>query len=109
MSQSFNENNNNEEKYAYKNVMGTSQNSRAFSVASLILSILSIICSFLPVLGIILGVLAISFAIFSRRNLGYFDGFSLAGLILGIIGAVFSVAALILRNILISLVAGLFS
>ena len=109
MSQDFNNNNNNEENYAFKNVMGGGKNSRLFSILSLIFAILSIICSFLPVLGIIFGVLAISFSLFSRRTLGYFDGFSLAGLILGIIGVVFSIAALILKSLLVNMIAGLFA
>jgi ABC-type lipoprotein release transport system permease subunit len=38
----------------------------------------------------VLAILAIIFAIVSRRNLGYFDGFSVAGLVIGIFGLVFS-------------------
>ena len=108
MSQNFNENNS-DEKFAYQNVMDTNRNTRTFSIVSLIAAVLSIILCFLPTLGIIFGVLAVSFSLFSRKRLGYFDGFSLAGLILGIIGIVFSAFALILRNIIVAAIASLFA
>ena len=43
-----------------------------------------------------IGALAIAFSIISRRHLGYFDGKSIIGLILGICGAVFGIAFIVL-------------
>ena len=45
--------------------------------------------------GIIFGVLSVAFAFISRRNLGYFDGMSIAGLVLGIIGFILGVVVII--------------
>lgn len=116
MSQDFNEKSKvNEEgsgaedKYAYKNVMNGKKNSRKWSVVSLVLSLLSIALCFVPWLGIILGLAAIGFAIFSRSCIGYFDGFALAGLIIGIFGVVFSVTAIIFKSILVSIFTALFA
>ena len=116
MSQNFNEKSkaneagsSAEDKYVYKNVMNGKQNSRKWSVVSLILSLLSISLCFVPWLGIILGLTAIGFAVFSRKCIGYFDGFALAGLILGIFGTVFSITAMILKNILVNIIAALFT
>lgn len=90
------QNQNNGEDYVYKKVMLDKQHSRAWSVASLTASIGSLLCCCFASVGIILGILAIVFAIISRRNIGYFDGLSLAGLIIGIFGTVFGVASIIL-------------
>ncbi len=60
-----------------------------FSVASMVLGILSVICCCLGWSGLILGTLAIVFSIVSRKVLGYFDGMSIAGLIVGIFGVCF--------------------
>jgi hypothetical protein len=54
-----------------------------FSVASMVLGILSVICCCMGWSGLILGALAIVFSIVSRKVLGYFDGMSIAGLIVG--------------------------
>ena len=84
-----------ESEFAYKKVLGVKSNTRLYSVISICLSILSVILLFLPVGGIICGVLGILFALFSRKNLGYFDNISLWGLIIGIFGTVFSVMGLV--------------
>ena len=60
-----------------------------FSVASMVLGILSVICCCMGWSGLILGALAIVFSIVSRKVLGYFDGMSIAGLIVGIFGLCF--------------------
>ena len=60
-----------------------------FSVASMVLGILSVICCCMGWSGLILGALAIVFSIVSRKVLGYFDGMSIAGLIVGIFGVCF--------------------
>lgn len=84
-----------EEEYVYKTVMRSKENSRSFSLVSLVLSVLSLLFSPISYVGLILGGLAIGFACYSRKNLGYFDGYSLAGLIIGIFGVVFSFLSLI--------------
>ncbi len=97
----MNEELNNQNNSEYKKVLLDKQHSRAWSVASLTVSIVSLICCcFVSWLGIVLSALAIVFAIISRRNIGYFDGLSLAGLIVGIFGIVFGVASIILAFVL---------
>ncbi len=65
-----------------------------WSVVSLVSGIISVICCCLGVTGIILGAVAIVAAVLSRKTLGYFDGLSIAGLILGIFGVVFGASIL---------------
>ena len=43
----------------------------------------------------IFGILAIVFAVVSRVRLGYFDTFTVAGMILGIFGTVFGISRLL--------------
>ena len=89
----------NEEEYAFQTVMRNGRpKTVAWSVASLIAGIVSVVCCSLGWTGIVLGALAIVFAILSRRMLGYFDGMSIAGLILGIFGFVFGIAIIIAIN-----------
>ena len=89
----------NDQDYAYKNVMGGNRNSRLYSVISLVLAVLSVGFCFIPPLGIILGLVAIGFGVFSRRSIGYFDGLSLGGIITSIFGVVFSISAILLDMI----------
>lgn len=84
-----------EKGYAYKTVMDGVPRSRGWSVASLVLGILSVLCCCITYGGLIMGVLAIVFAVISRRNLGYFDGMAIAGLVVGIIGTVFGISIVI--------------
>ena len=84
-----------EKEYAYKSVMRNKENSRTFSLVSLILSIISIVCCCTPWISLLLSVLAVVFAVFSRKNLGYFDGLSIAGLVVGIFGCVFAFMTLL--------------
>ena len=94
-----------EQKYAFNSVLKKNPNKRTWSVLSIVLAALSVIFSIpFPVAGLILAVLAIGSAIFSRLNLTYFDKLSLAGLIVGIFGVVFSVVGLFVSDILISFV-----
>ena len=66
-----------------------------WSVASLVMGAVSLFtCSF-GWASIIFGALAIIFAVTSRRILGYFDGKSIFGLILGIFGTVFGLGIII--------------
>ncbi len=82
-------------EYVYKAVMEGKKKSRAWSVASLVVSIFSIVCCCFSWPSIVLGVLAIVFAVISRKNIGYFDGLAVAGLIVGIFGTVFGVTGII--------------
>lgn len=66
-----------------------------WSLASFICGLVGAITSSFGFSGIILGICAIVFAIVSRRILGYFDGRSIAGLILGIFSTIFGAAMLI--------------
>ena len=91
----------NETDYAYRTVMDEKRKSRSWSVASLTVSILSLICCcFVSWVGVVLSTLAITFAIISRKNIGYFDGLSIAGLIIGIFGAVFGIASIVFAYII---------
>ncbi len=66
-----------------------------WSVASLVCGILSVICCCVGYGAVVLGVLAIVFSIISRKNLGYFDGMAIAGLVLGIIGFFLGIAIIV--------------
>lgn len=62
-----------------------------WSIAALVTGIISAVtCSF-GWSSLILGIAAIVFSAVSRKTLGYFDGRSIAGLILGIFGTVFGI------------------
>ena len=61
-----------------------------WSVASVISAVLSFFLSIFGWAGLILGVSAIAFAIAARVKLGYFNGWAVAGILIGIFGAVFS-------------------
>ena len=89
------------QEYAYMTVMDGKRKSRSWSVASLTVAIASLICCcVVSWVGVVLSSLAITFAIISRKNIGYFDGISLAGLIVGIFGAVFGVASIVFAYVL---------
>jgi ZIP family zinc transporter len=51
-------------------------------------------------LKIILSATSIVFALISRKNIGYFDGLSLAGLIVGIFGIVFGILGIVMTELL---------
>ena len=84
-----------ENEYVYKTVMDGKHNSRIWSVASLIIAVISLLCCCLGWASLIMAVIAIVFAVVSRKNIGFFDGVGLAGLIVGIFGAVFSLTFLL--------------
>ena len=65
--------------------------SRGWSVASMVLGIVSVVCCCMGWASMLSAVLAIVFAVVSRKSLGYFDGMSIAGLILGIFGSVMGI------------------
>lgn len=84
------------EDYLFKMVTNNGRRKTyGWSVASMVCGILSVICCCLGYAGLVLGVLAIVFAVISRKNLGYFDGMAIAGLVLGIIGLVLGVALIV--------------
>ena len=91
-----------ESDYAYKKVMPKKQNRRTWSVVSLALAVLSVLLFRVPWAGLILGLLAVGCAALSRKNLGYFDKLSLAGLIIGIFGIVFALSGLLLSKLLVA-------
>lgn len=68
-----------------------------WSVASLTFGIISVICCLFGWVGLIFGIVAAVFSVISRISLGFFDGMSVAGLILGIFGIVFGGAVVGLK------------
>ena len=83
-----------EDGFVYKAVMKGEGNKRTFSIISLILSVIYVLLFIFPWVAIVLGIVGVVFSLLSRRSLGYFDGFSLAGLIVGIFGIVFAIAGI---------------
>ena len=84
-----------EGEYVYKTVIKNKENRRTWSVASLALSVLSILTVLVSWLGLTFGLLAVGAGVISRKNLGYFDKLTLAGIIIGIFGCVFAVAGIV--------------
>ena len=66
-----------------------------WSVVSLALGVLSIPFAGIYVLGLILAVMAVGAGLLSRYRLGYFDKYSVSGLIFGIMGTVCGVFSMI--------------
>ena len=86
----------NPNEYAFKNVIDNGKRkTMGWSVASMVLGIISVVCCCFGWSGLILGTMAIVFSVVSRKSLEYFDGMSIAGLVLGIFGLVFGVAMII--------------
>ena len=89
------------EDYAYKTVMrGGRPKTMGWSLASLILGIASVSSGLFGWSGVIFGILAIVFSLLAKRNLGYFDGMAVAGIVLGIFGLVFAIGILIAVEII---------
>ena len=75
------------DEYAYKSVITkTKQNRRTWSVISLALAVLSILFIWVSWVSIVLAIASIACALVSRKNLGYFDKLSLAGIFVGMMG-----------------------
>lgn len=86
----------NEQEYAFQMVTKNGKpKTKGWAVASMVMGIISVVCCCFGWSGIFLGAGAIIVAIVSRRNLGYFDGMTIAGLILGIFGFVFGTTMVI--------------
>jgi hypothetical protein len=82
--------------YAFQTLMRNGRpKTKGWSVASMVLGIISVICCCGGWCGIILGIGAIILAIVSRKSLGYFDGMSVAGIVLGIFGFVLGITLII--------------
>ena len=89
-----------EAEYAYKTVIEKGTKSRSWSAAALIFGIISILCCYFYTFAIIAGLAAIAFSFISRRNLGYYDNLSIAGIITAIFGVVFSIAMIIVIHVI---------
>ncbi len=68
---------------------------RGWSVISLFSGILAVLLCSVYYLGLVFAAVSIVAAVVSRKKLGYFDGLSLAGLLVGIVGCVFCSFSLI--------------
>ena len=80
----------NENEYAFQTLTRYGKpKTMAWSVVSLVVGIISVVCCCFGWSGIVLGAFAVVSSMLSRRTLGYFDGMSIAGLVLGIFGLVF--------------------
>jgi len=83
-------------EYAFRTVLRNGRpKTMGWSVASLVLGIVSVVCCCFGWVSLALGSIAIIFSVLSRKSLGYFDGMSIAGLILGIFGLVFGLAVVV--------------
>lgn len=98
-----NEKENSEGEYVYKSVIKNKENRRTWSVTSLALAVLSVLSLFVPALSLVFGLLSVGAGALSRKNLGYFDRISLAGIIVGIFGCVFAVAGILFGSIIATL------
>lgn len=67
-----------------------------WSVASAVCGFLSIALATFGWAGLVFGIAAVVFSIVARKSLGYFNGWSIAGLLTGIFGTVFSVALIVI-------------
>ncbi len=67
-----------------------------WSIASVVLASLSVLLSSFYYVGIVLSFLAIGSSLISRRNLGFFDRFSVVGIIVAVMGFVFNGFSLII-------------
>ena len=88
---------NNDYDYLYQTVTKRGRKKTyGWSLAAMICGIIGAISFISPISSIVLGVLAIVFSLVARKNLGYFDGKAVAGLILGIIAILLGAAMLLL-------------
>ena len=89
----YQQDNNNEQEYAFQTLTRNGRpKTLGWSVASMVVGIVSVVCCCFGWSGIVLGIGAVLLSIVSRKTLGYFDGMSIAGLVLGIFGLVFGIA-----------------
>lgn len=108
MSKDYNEeskvntgDNTSEGEYAYKKVIvKNKEKKRTWSVASLVLALISFALMYFGWVSLTLAVISVGCGLISRKNLGYFDKISLAGIIIGIFALVFSGAGLIFADVI---------
>lgn len=67
-----------------------------WAVISIVCGVLSILCSRFYYAGYVFAAAAVSFSVISRKTLGFFEKYSIMGIIFGIMGFVSSSFALIL-------------
>jgi heme/copper-type cytochrome/quinol oxidase subunit 2 len=81
-----------------------------FGVAALVLGLLALVSSWTIIGGIVLGILAVIFGVLgrgrARRGEATNGGFSVAGIVLGVIGALIAVALIALAMSLLNTPAG---
>ena len=96
-----NNNNYDKESYAYEilNPNGKPK-TKLFSIIALVFGILSVAFCSAAYFAIIVAVAAIVFAVISRIKLGYFDGMTIAGLIIAIFGLVLGIFMVIAINVI---------
>ena len=97
----FGNSGNENEDYVFMTLTKNGRNkTRGWSIAAMVSGILSVICCVTGYASIALGVVAVVLAILARRNLGYFDGMAVTGLILGIIGFALGISVIIAVNLI---------
>lgn len=90
-----------EDDYAFQTLMRNGRpKTKGWSVASMVIGIISVVCCCGGWCGIFLGVAAVILSIISRKTLGYFDGMSVAGIVLGVFGFVLGIALIIGINMI---------
>lgn len=86
-----------EENYAYTVLTESGKpKNMGVTVASLVFGLISVFVAASGWVALICGILAIIFSIVGRVKLGYFNGYAIAGLILGIFGTVLGIAEILL-------------
>ena len=86
---------NEESEEYYQLPLAIKSRSLIWSVISFAAAVLSLALCLFSYVGITFAVVSVVFSLFSRRNLGFFEKYSILGLILGIIGFVCSIFSLI--------------
>ena len=99
------ENTENEQGYAYKNVIKDKQHRRTWSLVSLELAILSVLLTYFSWVGIVLALASGGAAAISRKNLGYFDKLSLTSIFIAIFGFMFAITGLAFGDLILSFFA----
>ena len=95
------------ERYSFRDLTGEDKpGNMLFSWLSLIVAVAAVALSFLPPWSAVVGIVAIVLAILSRLRLGYFDGMTIAGMIISIVAIVFGLLFLLWRELLPGLGAG---
>ena len=83
-----------EEREYYDLPISPNKRRRVWSVISLFAGILSVLLCSVYYVGLAFALVAIVGAVISRKTLGYFDGISVGGLLVGIVGVVFGAFSL---------------